>query len=90
MPEPTAPIVARLKGVAKSYSGRHVLHGFDIALEAGSVVALLGPNGAGKSTVAGLVTGRLAADAGTVSLFDRDPRDPEARARMGVMLQAAG
>lgn len=90
MPEPSSPIVARLAGVAKSYPGRQVLKGFDISLEAGAVVALLGPNGAGKSTVAGLVTGRLSADAGHVSLFGRDPRDPEARARMGVMLQAAG
>jgi ABC-2 type transport system ATP-binding protein len=82
--------VARLGGVSKSYSGRSVLKDFDFALEAGSVVALLGPNGAGKSTVAGLITGRLAADGGTVTLFDRDPRDPDSRARMGVMLQAAG
>jgi len=85
-----AAVIARLEGVAKSYAGRPVLKGFDLGLEAGAVVALLGPNGAGKSTVAGLITGRLAADAGTVSLFGRDPRDPEARARMGVMLQAAG
>jgi ABC-2 type transport system ATP-binding protein len=89
---PTKPsfIVAQLEGVAKSYAGQSVLNGFSFTLEAGSVVALLGPNGAGKSTVAGLVTGRLAADSGKVTLFDRDPRDAEARARMGVMLQAAG
>jgi len=87
---PPSPILARLTKVAKSYSGKCVLKGFDFALEAGSVVALLGPNGAGKSTVAGVMTGRLIADAGSVCLFDRDPRHPEARARMGVMFQAAG
>ncbi|MEQ1812329.1 MAG: ABC transporter ATP-binding protein [Terricaulis sp.] len=90
MPTPPPEIVARLDGVAKSYAGRPVLNDFDFELEAGSVVALLGPNGAGKSTVAGLITGRLAADAGKISLFDRDPRNIEARARMGVMLQASG
>lgn len=90
MPLTRSSSVARLEDVAKSYSGRSVLKGFDFALEPGAVVALLGPNGAGKSTVAGLITGRLDADAGTVTLFDRDPRDVEARARMGVMLQAAG
>lgn len=89
VPAPSA-IVARLQCVAKTYPGRRVLKDFNLTLAPGSVVALLGPNGAGKSTVAGLVTGRLLADTGTVSLFDRDPRDPEARARMGVMLQAAG
>jgi len=90
MPTIAPSTIARLENVAKSYSGRTVLNGFNVELEAGSVVALLGPNGAGKSTVAGLITGRLAADAGRVTLFNRDPRDPEARARMGVMLQAAG
>ncbi len=83
-------IVAELAGVAKAYAGRRVLSGFSIGLKPGSVTALLGPNGAGKSTVAGLLTGRLAADAGEVRLFGRDPRDAEARARMGVMLQTAG
>jgi len=86
----TSQPVARLECVAKSYAGHRVLQDFDLTLEAGSVVALLGPNGAGKSTVAGLVTGRLLPDAGSACLFGRDPRDPEARARMGVMLQAAG
>jgi ABC-2 type transport system ATP-binding protein len=89
MPPTRSPNVAQLEDVAKSYSGRSVLKGFDFALEPGAVVALLGPNGAGKSTVAGLITGRLAADSGAVTLFDRDPRDVETRARMGVMLQAA-
>lgn len=82
--------VARLTDVAKAYSGRSVLKTFNFTLQAGAVTALLGPNGAGKSTVAGLITGRLAANAGEIALFDRDPRDPEARARMGVMPQAAG
>ena len=90
MSQGAAQIVARMEGVARSYGRRQVIADFDLNLAAGSVVALLGPNGAGKSTVAGLITGRLSADRGIVTLFDRHPRDPEARARMGVMLQAAG
>jgi ABC-2 type transport system ATP-binding protein len=92
MPVPSSPsnTVARLTGVTKAYAGRPVVKSFDFALQAGAVTALLGPNGAGKSTVAGLMTGRLAADAGEIALFDLDPRDAEARARMGVMLQSAG
>lgn len=82
--------VASLVRVTKAYGGRRVLDGFDFHLEAGSVTALLGPNGAGKSTVAGLIAGRLLADAGAVSLFGLDPRDQLARARMGIMLQAGG
>lgn len=82
--------VARLEGVSKSYGVQRVLEEFSFELEPGCVTALLGPNGAGKSTVAGLLTGRLTADTGRVSLFGLDPRDRRARARMGIMLQSAG
>jgi ABC-2 type transport system ATP-binding protein len=82
--------IAALEGASKAYGSHRVLEAFDFALEAGSVTALLGPNGAGKSTVAGLLTGRLRADAGTVHLFGCDPSDQMARARMGIMLQAGG
>lgn len=90
MPLNACPPVAMLGHVTKAYKGRRVLDGFDFALAAGQVTALLGPNGAGKSTVAGLLTGRIAADAGTVQLFGLDPRAPLARARLGIMLQAGG
>lgn len=86
----SSPLIASLTGVAKAYGSHQVLEDFDFALKAGSVTALLGPNGAGKSSVAGLITGRLAADSGKVTLFGLDPRDPLARARMGIMLQAGG
>jgi ABC-2 type transport system ATP-binding protein len=82
--------IAALEGATKAYGAHRVLEGFDFALEAGTITALLGPNGAGKSTVAGLLTGRLRADAGTVNLFGRDPSDQLARARMGIVLQAGG
>ena len=82
--------VAVLEAVTKAYSHHRVLDNFSFDLRAGSVTALLGPNGAGKSTIAGLMTGRLSADSGTVRLFGLDPRQQLARARMGIMLQACG
>ena len=83
-------IIAMLEGAGKAYGAHRVLDGIDFTLESGAVTALLGPNGAGKSTFAGLLTGRLRANSGRVSLFGRDPSDRLARARMGVMLQAGG
>ncbi len=82
--------VARLSTVSKRLGGRTVLDGLDLAIRAGEVTALLGPNGAGKTTSVALLTGRLAPDAGTASLFGLDPRRPAARRRLGVMLQSAG
>lgn len=81
---------AALQGAGKRLGGRAVLDGLDLAVASGGVTALLGANGAGKTTAVGLLTGRLAPDAGTARVFGLDPRRPAARARMGVMLQAAG
>jgi ABC-2 type transport system ATP-binding protein len=82
--------VAELVGASKKLGGRLVLDKLDLAIRAGEVTALLGPNGAGKTTSVGLLTGRLSPDGGQARLFGLDATRPAARARMGVMLQAAG
>jgi L-cystine transport system ATP-binding protein len=40
-----------LSGIVKTYAAQPVLHGVDLALEAGSVTTLIGPSGSGKSTL---------------------------------------
>lgn len=86
----TQPPPACLSAVTKRLVGKTVLCDFSLTLGAGEVTALLGPNGAGKTTGIGLLTGRLRPDAGQARLFGLDPARAAARARMGVMLQAAG
>jgi ABC-2 type transport system ATP-binding protein len=81
--------IARLIRAHKRYDAIIALDGIDLELRRGELLALLGSNGAGKSTALGLLTGRLAADAGEVSLFGADPREAHARRRIGVMLQDA-
>lgn len=82
--------VATLSAVSKRFGRVRVLDGLDLAIRSGEVTALLGANGAGKTTSISLLTGRLQPDAGKARLFGLDPTRPAARARMGVMLQAAG
>lgn len=82
-----APVVARLHGVSKSYEQVRALQDLSLEVGAGELVAVLGANGAGKTTAVKLLLGLLAADAGTVSVFDSDPRKPENRRRTGAMLQ---
>ena len=82
-------IVASLDGVTRRYGAVTALDRVSLRLAAGEVTALLGPNGAGKSTSVAILTGRLAPDFGTATLFGVAPTRPAARARMGVMLQSA-
>lgn len=76
-------------GLRKSYGGRTILDGIDLAVRPGEIVALLGPNGAGKTTTVEIVEGYRAADEGTVRVLGEDPRrgGPALRARVGLMLQ---
>ncbi|HEY6415347.1 MAG TPA: ATP-binding cassette domain-containing protein, partial [Acidimicrobiales bacterium] len=48
-----------LVGVRAAYGGIEVLHGVDLAVPQGAVVALLGANGAGKSTTVKVAAGLL-------------------------------
>lgn len=69
-PEPprTGDTVISLEGVAKSYEDNFVYDNVDLKLYRGDHIALVGPNGAGKSTLMKLIAGKLAPDAGKISL----------------------
>lgn len=55
------------RGVTCDYGRRRVLHGIDLTLGRGEMVALLGPNGSGKTTLMKVLVGLLSAAAGTVT-----------------------
>jgi branched-chain amino acid transport system ATP-binding protein len=61
-----ADAVLELRGVHAAYGTIEVLHGVDLTVPRGSVVALLGPNGGGKSTTLKVVAGLLAATDGDI------------------------
>ena len=70
---PTTPGAAiepalALEGVRAGYGRIEVLHGVDLVIPTGSIFALLGPNGAGKSTLLKVVSGRVRATKGTISV----------------------
>ena len=77
-----------LQGVVAGYADVEVLHGVDLRLEAGTVVALLGANGAGKSTLCAVAAGVVDASLGKVYLQGADvtTTQPFRRARGGVLL----
>ncbi|HZO94193.1 MAG TPA: ABC transporter ATP-binding protein [Candidatus Baltobacteraceae bacterium] len=84
----TAP--ARLSRVTKRYGAITALRDVELALRPGETLALLGPNGAGKTTAIRTLLGVISPDAGSATLFGRDPRVAANRRRVGAMLQVAG
>ena len=76
----------QLIGVTAAYGRIEVLHGVDLTVPRGSVVALLGPNGAGKSTALKVVAGQLAPTGGHVHLSGHHVNgvSPERLARAGL------
>jgi branched-chain amino acid transport system ATP-binding protein len=76
----------QLTGLSAGYGRNLALHGVDVRLEAGSVVALVGANGAGKTTLLRAISGLIPARTGEIALFgERINRQPtHKRVAMGI------
>ncbi|MEU9554266.1 ABC transporter ATP-binding protein [Streptomyces fumanus] len=87
---PPAEPVIRARGLTMAYGALDVLHGVDLDLHRGEVLALLGPNGAGKTTTVEILEGFRRRTAGDVRVLGTDPeRGGDAwRARIGLVLQS--
>lgn len=64
--------VLKVSGLVSGYGPIEVLHGVDLQLFSGELVALVGANGAGKTTLLRTITGLIPQRAGRVELFGRD------------------
>jgi ABC-2 type transport system ATP-binding protein len=82
--------VVEVRGLRMRYGSTDVLHGVDLRLHRGEVLALLGPNGAGKTTIIEILEGFRKRSAGEVRVLGTDPihGDEAWRARLGIVLQS--
>jgi len=58
--------------ISKTYRGRRVVDGVNVAVQQGEVVGLLGPNGAGKTTSFYMIVGLISPDSGSILIDDED------------------
>jgi branched-chain amino acid transport system ATP-binding protein len=76
-----------VRGLKAGYGTVEVVHGLDLDVRAGEVVALFGPNGAGKTTTLLTLSGDLPALGGVVRWHGQATRAPlHLRARQGLGL----
>lgn len=84
--------ILELRGIRAAYERIEVLHGIDLTVRAGTVMAVLGPNGAGKTTMLSVIAGLLPASDGDVVLAGRRVNGARADdlARRGLCLVPEG
>ncbi|MCL4154879.1 UNVERIFIED_CONTAM: hypothetical protein GTU68_020526, partial [Idotea baltica] len=75
-----------LRQIRKSFGPTEVLHGVDLDIYAGEVVALLGENGAGKSTISNVIAGALQPSSGKMTWLGNHyaPANPRAAMDAGI------
>jgi branched-chain amino acid transport system ATP-binding protein len=85
---PTRDVIAaiELRDVRAGYGEIQVLHGIDLVVGEGEILALLGANGAGKSTLLKVLSGQIAPSAGEYLLFGHSVNgvSPDVLARHGL------
>jgi branched-chain amino acid transport system ATP-binding protein len=81
-----------VRGLTVRYGSVTALHGIDLDVDEGELVALVGPNGAGKSSALAAVSGLVRAAAGTVTVAGDvvSGLAPERVVRHGVALVPEG
>ena len=84
--DPRARGVLKVRGLTSHYGRIQALHGIDLDVRQGQLVALVGANGAGKTTLLRALSGVQPVSAGSISLFGEDITRlaPGKRVRMGL------
>ena len=74
-----------LEGVCKSFAGKKVLEGVDIAVPASSSLVVLGGSGSGKSVMLKCILGLITPDSGRILIDGRDVAAMSRRERAALM-----
>jgi len=90
-PTQVADSLLSVRGLEVRYGPLPVLHGIDLDVQSGEIVALLGANGAGKTTALHAISGAVACHSGRVVWKGADTKAAfHRRAAMGMALVPEG
>ncbi|KAF0847739.1 ABC transporter ATP-binding protein [Nocardia caishijiensis] len=78
------------ENLTKSYDDKVAVDKVDLTVRAGEIYGFLGPNGAGKTTTLRMLVGLIEPTSGTARVLGKAPGDPEALARIGVLIESPG
>jgi len=77
-------MMIEVEELRKSYGAFEALRGISFHVDRGEIVGFLGPNGAGKTTCMKIITGYMAATAGTVRVDGVDVHEDSLRTRAKI------
>lgn len=79
-----------IRGLSKNFGQKQALNGLNMTVPQGAIYGFIGENGSGKSTTEKIICGLILPSGGTVKLFDRDYKDVDVRAKVGVLIEQPG
>ena len=81
-----SPALLEISGLTAGYGRIQALHGIDLRMQAGQLVALVGANGAGKTTLLKTISGVIRSRGGSVRMLGKDITGdtPDHRVRRGI------
>jgi len=79
-----------IRNLCKNFGEKQALCGLNMTVPMGSIYGFIGENGSGKSTTEKIICGLIHPTSGTIKLYDRDYRDSDVRAHLGVLIEAPG
>ena len=79
-----------IRDLTKSFGSKRAVNGLNMTVPVGSIYGFIGENGSGKSTTEKLICGLILPNGGEIKLFGRDYKDPDVRAKVGVLIESPG
>lgn len=79
-----------IRNLCKNFNQKQALQDLNMTIPQGAIYGFIGENGSGKSTTEKIICGLLPLSSGSIKLFDKDYKDIDVRAQIGVLIESPG